>query len=488
MYLQEPTVIIKMQNGDKRLSIEDGYNRLRGTIAEWGEKLGLPKGKVDFQNTDDTSLMEYCKRDVEILARATIEYLRFVQKHNLGKVKYTISGQAFNAYRHRFMRQKIYVHDNEKVLRLEREAYGGGMVRVFRRGHFEGDKYYLLDVNSMYGYVMRAFTYPKRLVGYKEDVSVTDLERYIRTFGVIAHCVVHPRTPAFRCRWLGKITYPTCLFEGAFTTEEIKRLLAEDAILSVREAAFYTMGDLFTEYVDYFWDLRHTAIVNRDSITKTLSKQFLNSLYGKFGARGVKWVLCDWLIGAPVIPDAHYDEKLGRYCTIVMIGGMPYIEQIEEEAAYSVPAIAAHITANARMTLWSYVELAGIENTYYTDTDSLIVNSTGYKRLLPHVNSEELGRLKLEKESDTLTIWARKDYQIGDKVVCKGVGKAYLVPGAVEYKREQWQSLRVYLQAQGIPEVIVRTKELALQRICYDGEITADGRVIPFTELPDKWG
>ena len=265
-------------------------------------------------------------------------------------------------------------------------------------------------------------------------------------------------------------------------------LLEEGAILEVIEACAYSKEAIFTDYVNYFWALRERAIETNDSITKALAKQYLNSLYGKFGARATTYRLAEEAMVSAFRVDAIYSPDGKKRHPVIWIGDKPYVEQDDGEAEDSIPAIAAHVTANARVVLWRYVERAGIENVYYTDTDSLIVNQAGYERLAGDIRGNELGKLKLEKQANTLTVHARKDYQIGDRVVCKGVGKAFLVPGATEYKREQWTSFQCYLKSLGLAEVLVEVKDLELKRECYDGEVYPDGRVVPFETLPTFWG
>lgn len=487
LYLKEPTVIIKMHRGKLRLSIEDGYNRLRGTIEDWGKRLNLPKGKVDFEHVSDDDLFEYCKRDVEILAQATLYYIRFVREHELGSLKYTISSQAFTAYRYRFMPTKIGLHHDPKVTALEREAYGGGMVRLFHKGIFDDDKYYLLDVNSMYAYVMKNFDYPYKLLTYRTGVDVDYIKRFIERYAIIARCKVKPARPAFRCRHLGKITYPLAEFTGVFTTEELKLLLEDNAIREVYEVAVYKKGRLFDDYVDYFWRIREDAIRKKDAVLKEMAKQFLNSLYGKFGMKTYNWVICDALVGATARPDMYFDLKKGIRSPVLWLGDTPYICVQGDEADNSMVAIAAHVTANARLTLWHYVEKVGYKNMYYTDTDSLIVPGKVLNMLWDSIDPNTLGKLKIEAEGDSLVLFARKDYILGDRIVCKGVGKAYLQKGATEYKREQWRSLRRYLKEQGLPEVLIEVKTLELKRQCYDGKLDATGEVLPYKRLPTRW-
>jgi hypothetical protein len=487
LYLNDPTLIARFRKGKKTIILEDGYNRLRGSIEDWGKKLGLEKMRVDFGNVDDETLYAYCERDTEILLQATLSYIRFVKDNDLGELRHTIAGQAFTAFRHRFMRDDLYIHNHPDVLRLEREAYGGGMVRLFRRGIFTGETIYNLDVNSMYGYVMREYEYPKKLVVYKRDVSPTYLKAMLRSFCIIARCRVRPKIPTFRYKHNGKIVYPLCEFEGVFCTPELARLAQDDSILEVKEIAVYTKGRIFRDYVDYFWGIRKRAILEGDNVTKQMAKLFLNSLYGKFGCKGERWTPCED-IAIPGLRITEYtDLKKGINSPVIYIGNTPYIREVSGETDYSMPAIAAHVTAYARMYLWQLIETAGWENVFYSDTDSLFVNAEGYQRLEKYVAEDELGRLKLSGKADTLVLFARKEYLFGDKICYKGVNLIRFAEEMPIYVREQWSTLLSYLKGTRRGCVTVETKALKVNHTCYDGVVDTEGRVHPFTELPESW-
>jgi len=65
-------------------------------------------------------------------------WIEFCQSEDLGAFGYTIAGQSFNAFRHKFMKEDIYIHNSEKVLELERECYKGGRCEAFFIGTSEG--------------------------------------------------------------------------------------------------------------------------------------------------------------------------------------------------------------------------------------------------------------------------------------------------------------------------------------------------------------
>jgi len=484
-YVKGITTIIWLTKGKRRMILEDGMNRLRGKIKDWGEVVGLPKGTVDFLTVSDQELLEYCIRDVDILTRMTLEYLRFCKDNDLGEVAYTISGQAFNAYRHRFMRHRIRIHNNEDVIALEREAYGGGMVRVFKVGEFTDGPFYKLDVNSMYPSVMHDYVYPRRLVRHATAPTLQGLSKALRVGCVIARCTVNPSEPVYRYRHKGKIIYPCFEFTGTFTTPELQRLLNTGSILEVHEMAVYAAEPLFVDYVNYFWELRRKAKQEDNRVYDQLAKQMMNSLYGKFGVRGG---------GFERYPD-YDDNPAGQVWTEMdreglirkyfVLGGKVYRETLEGTGYNAFVAIAAHVTAYARLRLWNFVQIAGEKNVYYTDTDSLIVNQAGYENLNDYIIPSALGFLKVEKISQTLAVYSRKDYVMGDEVVLKGV-TYYMQIGDITIPiREAWPTFNQLVHNYQHFHTAIRQIKVQLKRTVYDGWVTQDGTVVPFTSLPD---
>jgi len=109
----------------------------------------------------------------------------------------------------------------------------------------------------------------------------------------------------------------------------------------------------------------------------------------------------------------------------------------EREAPMAFTAIAAHVTSYGRAALWTLIEAAGLENVYYTDTDSVVVNEAGFTRLRDLIG-DSLGALKVEKEADVLEIRTLKDYRIGDKERVKGINKSCREAGENTYLCLRW--------------------------------------------------
>lgn len=86
---------------------------------------------------------------------------------------------------------------------------------------------------------------------------------------------------------------------------------------------------------------------------------------------------------------------------ITPVSDMYNIEFIKEENTdlHSPGAFIhtiSYITAASRAYLSRLEVQAGVKNTYYMDTDSLVVSAAGFKALHAYVDDTELGKLKLE--------------------------------------------------------------------------------------------
>src|SRR4030042_1498358 len=149
------------------ITFADTMNFYKMSLEKLGEIFSEHKlEKPDFDTVSDYQLMTYCMQDTRVLAVVIKEHMAFLKKHDLGNFKLTIAGQAFGAYRHRFMKEKILVHTFDDILAMEMESYRGGRCECFALGAFE--EVYKLDINSMYPFIMRNNQFPKELMGSRQ--------------------------------------------------------------------------------------------------------------------------------------------------------------------------------------------------------------------------------------------------------------------------------------------------------------------------------
>ena len=395
----------------RQLKILSSTNYFTCSLATLGDMIGIKKGSPDFNNVSDKELSPYCKNDVLILKKAMEYYYDFVTDNDLGRFAMTKSSQAFNAFRHRFMYHKIGVHQDKKIISLERAAYHGGRTECFRFGYMPPVAYCTLDVNSMYAYVMSSCKLPTRCIDFIENPSFEKLNWLVKRFGVIGECFIDTDDPAYAVKLNKKTCFPVGRFKAFLCTEGIRYALEHAHLVNVTQLAVYEKEIIFKRYVDYFYALRKKYDNENRPVMSLLCKYLLNSLYGKFGQR------------VP-IEERETDTKGKGYYrleTLNLVTGEELIEyklfnticrQVGlKEGKNTFVAIPAHITEYARFKLYDLIKKGGRDNVYYVDTDSLKMPVYKTGAILNEIDPEKLGALKIEDTFQTFVINGNKNYR-----------------------------------------------------------------------------
>ncbi|KKL11259.1 hypothetical protein LCGC14_2547590, partial [marine sediment metagenome] len=150
-----------------------------------------------------------------------------------------------------------------------------------------------------------------------------------------------------------------------------------------------------------------------------------------------------------------------------------------EESFNSFPAIPAHVSAFGRMHLWELMQTVGIENYFYCDTDSLIINSRGLRKLENQLDNFTLGGLKIEESMTRLSIRGLKDYTTASKTVIKGIRKNAVEIRSGVYQQEQWPSFKGLLRSGDVGVYIVKKITKVLNREYTKGTVNQDGSIEP---------
>ena len=471
--------ISKWVRGDQRLMVLDNANWFKGKLEKWGDKLGLAKLKMPEFSAPDKEWFVYCERDTEILFELQKWFIKFLVDNDLGNWKYTLASTSFNSYRHRFMRHPIYIPERSRETYLARNSYKGGRTECFRIGEYDNGTFYKLDINSHYPSVMLNNHFPTAVEGYIRNPKKETITRHIMAGGCIASVHLNCEEPYFPIINNTKTCYPIGSFNATLTTGELAFALSQGWVTDIYEAALYRMRPIFTDFVDFFYNERLKWIEKNDELRSLLFKIMLNSLYGKFGQRGFH----DKIIGQqePGTWETSFfiDRVSGDKGLIRQIGRNVIKSSKKGEGYNAFVAIASHVTGYARIDLYNLILCAGRENTYYCDTDSLIVNGVGLRRLDKFIQPGKLGMLKLEGTSNELSIVAPKHYEFDGQWTIKGIKKNAEKVGQNTYRQEIWPGLNKILQRRNEAYYnYTQTKTLSAK--ITSGNIMSDGRVEPF--------
>ena len=471
--------IWKFRKDNVTLMFIDNMNYFQTSLEVLGDSIGIKKLPMPSPNDSNDAWVNYCTRDVEVLLKAWQTWLKFVHDYDLGSFGFTIASQALNAFRHRFMPVQIGIHTSSKAINLEREAYRGGRNECFRIGKFHGGRFYLVDVNSMYPYVMSTYEYPCNLVSTGCELTLQAAQDFTHDYCLIAECDISTNEACYGVKEKGKLLFPIGQFPAVLTTNEIVKGLMCGYITGMHNYALYSKAKLFDRYVSFFYSSRLDFEKRRVFAFAYLCKIMLNSLYGKFGQRVEDWrFVCeditrdyDWWQEYDIQDKCVYTYRCINHCVEVSTG--------YHEGYNSLVAISAEVTANARLYLWHLAETAGLSHVFYMDTDSLIVDDTGLERLSNFMEVTTLGKLKLVGDTDSLEIYNLKDYSFGGKVKIKGVRRDAELIDYNKYKQMQSLGIKSGLHLHDINRVIWHEVTKELRRDYTKGEVQTDGRVTP---------
>ncbi len=472
--------IISVRNKHRTIIFIDSMNWFRESLASLGKRLGIPKLEIDFASADDDYLSTYCKRDVEILIAMFRDFVKFLEGNRISRVCFTIASTAMAAYLFGFYDHKIYIHNNEQAIDLERASYRGGRVECFFMGRLEGEPFYVLDVNSLYATVMHREHFPCKLLTCRGKTSLDTLRYNIRDKAVIARVLIETDEPAYAVR-RDRTIFPVGRFWAVLTTPEIVYALKHDHIKKVERYAFYEQEKLFTRYVSRMFALRQefrsAAVPSYVEICKLL----LNSLYGKFGQKAEVWTKIGQAPNERDRTEIVYLPDQNRRGMIRYLLGEVWELEGYEECFNSFPAISSTVAAYARMYLYDLMKTAGTGNYFYCDTDSLIVNAAGLANLSGLIDAERLGFLKIEETTQWVDIKGLKDYSTEGKTVIKGVSKKAVRIDTGIYSQEQWPSLRGMLRNSSDDSYTVKKVIKTLTRKYTKGDLNDDGWIRPFS-------
>ena len=474
------TFVLVIRKGKRSIKCVSTTNYFDYSLSVLGDHLKMAKHDVDPLTSPDELLIPYCRQDVSILIEAMKQYRDFNREHDTGKFAATRASQSFNAYRHRFMGETIYIHGDKRVAELERDAYFGGRTEAFRWGNFSDGPFVFLDVNSMYPYVMREQRYPTKIVEYLEHVPIEYIRKWLPCSSMVADVTIEICEPMIAYRGKEKVLFPVGRFRTAVCSEGLRRLLIQNAILEVHRLAVYECRYIFREYVDYFYPLKSAYKQQGNAIYTAIVKLFLNSLYGKFGQRVTK----EEIVDNPAAVDPYrwdeIDVQTGKHWTRTGMFGKEILQFGEMDGRNAFVAIAAHVTEYARFVLWDYFNQAGREAVLYCDTDSVVIP----ERQLDHssivLDETRLGSLSMDKRTQTLTVYNPKDYQTDAGRKTKGVPKSARQIGPHTWEYEQFLRLSSHQRA-GVGEGFRSKPTVKSVSIEYDkGIVLPSGWITPY--------
>lgn len=476
--INSPPIIIRWRRGKHTIQIVDTLNIWRMPLKKLGNSIGLAKLDMPHADAPKQDWQAYNKRDVEIIMEACIKWFAFLKDNDLGGFACTLAAQSMRTYRHKFMHHKILIDVDERALALARRALHGGRTECHHIGTCP-ETIHKLDINSQYPAIMATKQLPARLVGTYSNVTMQELTEWLEKYCVTSEVQINTNEPVYGVVHDNKLIFPVGTFPCVLSTPELEYALAHGHILTIGAASVYEKELLFKEYVHYFTKLRQKHREAGNDAEQHNAKIFMNALFGKWAQKGTYYEKYDETSDRSIKVWKNIDAETRKVTHYRQYAGVIEQQSDQYESRESHPAIAAHITAHARIQLWGLMQRAGHGNYYYNDTDSVWCNEIGAMALSEEMHPTELGALKLEGIHQQVIIHGPKDYLLDGIETIKGIRKTARKLEANVYEQERFTTLVGLLRRGDLSAPIVSTITKHLRRTYTKGVVDSDGRISP---------
>jgi hypothetical protein len=448
------------------------------SLKTLGEKVGLEKLHMPKEWKDDATDDAYCRRDVMIMVRALCDWCDFLVREDMGGFQPTIAGQAMRTYRHRYLDYPILIDANEDALKVARNAYKGGRVECGFIGHLTQPIHYL-DINSMYPFVMSVHDFPTKLVQYTPFISVRGLRRILETHCVCAFVSLNTDIPFAPLLVNNKLCFPVGKFDAYLSSPELAYGIDNGYVTNVHVAAIYERAPLFKRWVGDIYQKKEQASLRGDTMERDHWKLILNSFYGKWGQNGRHY----WLYAE--VPHPRYRIRFALNCQtgerteFRYFGDYVLARRDESESYSSHPAIAAHITAHARMVLYALIREIPAEHYFYCDTDAVYTSDTGLESLRHRIDDSRLGMLKRVATFQDVWINGAKDLVRDGKRLLKGIRDDAEQLNETTFKQIRWFRLAGLARTRSLDMPLTTVITKSLRRTYSKGVVLPSGFVRP---------
>ena len=304
--------------------------------------------------------------------------------------------------------------------------YYGGRVQCFEQGDFMADTM-SVDINSAYPFAMLS-NHPYSTT-YK--IKPGKPRKLLKNWGPLLFVIEANSKGAFPYRGTNKKLYfpdDGEVRKYTVTGWELIAALETETADNIRFIEYIEFDETenFSEYVNYFWELRQEFKNKGDHGGEFYCKIFLNSLYGKFGMdirKHKNYVLHSRDKFKELSYELGDGETIQNFKEWII-----HAEQAKQgkKRFYNL-ATAASITGYVRAMLWRAICEA--ERPFYCDTDSITATSFSDSVKL----SKQLGEWEIENHYDRVIVCGKKLYAMHSRT------KAPNCDGATCTNRKHWK-------------------------------------------------
>lgn len=383
----------RMRKGSKTLTLVDSVSLLPHSLEQIGRWLGRQKLPMPAQDASEEAWLDYCSRDVEVLADAVLTLMAWWDDNRLGH--WSMSGPAcgWNCFRHMPAGLPILIRPEQPGIADDRAAIRGGRRDVTRVGTIEGGPFAMVDFSNAYLTVCANERLPRGRLGHQPSFQLDDPVIAGGQTVIIADCLVRTATPAYPLRTPRGVFYPVGTFRTTLASPEIVAAREAGHLVEIGPGWVHQAGFPLQRWAHWALELLDQDDDQTSPVVKAMVKQWGRSVPSKFASRSSRQV--DY--GPSLYPGWHIERgSHGPDHTPAVdlhIAGRHWWEINDVEGDNSYPAVLAFVESYVRVALNKMLGALGEDMWVCCDTDGLMVDLTRARSWLRAAGSG-LGRIR----------------------------------------------------------------------------------------------
>lgn len=464
---------------ERKYRFVDVFNYFRESVSKLGEWVGLPKVEEVKQWQSWSEAEPRCVRDVEIIRAVMLRLIEWWVANDLGTFRVTAPGLAKAAFRHKFKQHRIRFHQHPELRKLERAAYCGNQMELYRHGKVEVTVNEL-DMSAMYPSIMKRFPLPSAVCEYRFVRQDQATDPIALDGAGIAHVLIRSDQTEYPKKTKRGTYYPLGTFWTVLAGPELGAALAAGHVLKMASWARYELTTLFAGYVDWFWAERLKNDRGPEKVFGEFCKTLLNSLQGSYGVKYGDWTpdpkmtwYSRWGFWKSYDAAARcFVEWRSRY-------GRCEFRKDKDNAKFALVALPAFITAHGRMMMKRLRAIAGQEQCFAQIGDALLVTDAG-KDLLAlagELQPRELGKLRFKHAASWAELWNQAFFTLGGVTKYSVIGHTKQLSADGTYRRNHFERLDELLSRRPDDSVHVTTDVITPGKKYSRGRVRRDGHV-----------
>jgi hypothetical protein len=448
----------------------DLYAWLPRSLDDIAREMGVSRETWDserYQNATLPELQARCIADVQVTRQAVQALLTWLQEEDAGPFRLTGSGQAHACWRKRFNAGKrlyppgeatrgienieqahrenhgVWVHGDPELRQLEREAMWTGRCEAWRHGPQTGPLYEY-DMNLAYCRIASGHELPVHLRGEHGPLTPEQIQ-VMRAQGmaVLAEVSVEGlQEPVVPCRAGERMIWPVGDFETTLWDPELA--LLPPGMFHVKRCWSYQTGSALKPMAE--WIIQGLESTSTPPPIRLLLKHWARALIGRMALRYRRWEDYGTMPDLGLALWVGYDED-GLPTENLQVGHDRFQLAELTETETSAPQITGWVMSQCRAQLWQCIQVAGPKNVLYMDTDSLLVDGGGHRRI--QESFYMLDSLEKKATWSHAEIYGPRNLELDQERRLSGVPRTATRKGPLEYEGTVMR---------GIKESIIRSE------------------------------